>query len=412
MEGFNSMADKLKDIVIKEAEMDTNLDTLRFRTKTEFIERDNGSLPNNWIIGIDIGYSSVKVESHNIIASFPSYAKKVTDDFSFAMDVPDDAIFYKDHKTNEMWLIGRTAQNLIERGDTSDSLTALYGRERYNNPMFKAYSAVGLAVGMRTNKYGSPDGKKITIQTGLPECYMNIDDMLLIDSLAGSYDFEIRIGKAPWEKFNFTIDAADINIISQPKGSLFSVCFDNNGNGVADAESIMENSLIFDPGFGTLDIFPILGGTVKHGETFDDLGMRRVFEETSKRILSEYKQNIPVPAMQKYLETGFISCYDRRNPFKSEDLPFNHFLNECNVKICEEALERMVDVIPVYEYKHFIITGGTGDAWNACIRNKLKGFKSLQIIDGNRNDKTLSSVYSNVRGYFLFRKMLTAKANS
>ena len=60
------------------------------------------------------------------------------------------------------------------------------------------------------------------------------------------------------------------------------------------------------------------------------------------------------------------------------------------------------------DYKYLIITGGTGAAWYDKIKDYLKGMHTLQIIPGNVNDNT-SMIYSNVRGYYLFRYVADRK---
>lgn len=377
------------------------MNTKSFRTKTEFIERNNGNIPNVWEIALDIGYSSVKLFSPNIVASFPSYARRINEDFEFAGTNPDNAILYKNLATNEMWLVGEVAQNTITTGDTSDSEASLYGRERYTNEMFKVISEVGLGVAMQSNAYGEPGNSKIVIQTGLPERYMN-DEEDLIESLAVSHNFSLKIGNNDWIDYHFTVNSSDVYVISQPKGSLFSVCMKSDGTFHPDAGKYLKSSvLVFDPGFGTLDLFPIINGTVKSGETFSDLGMKRVLQETSKSIRSEYGVDIPVPSMQKYLETGLVK-YMNKKTFESKEYAFSNLLEKANEKVCEEAINRMSSAMNLIDFDYMIITGGTGAAWLYKIQDKFKKFSTLTILNSNQNDN-LPFIYSNVRGYYLYR---------
>ncbi len=375
--------------------------TKKFRTKTNFIERDNGIVDGVWENAIDIGYSAVKLMSPNVVASFPSYARRVKDDFQFAGSAPQSAILYRDLNTDEMWVVGEVAQNLISSNDTSDSEASLYGRDRYFNDMFNVISNVGLGVGMRGNMYGEPKNCRHVVQTGLPERYMG-DEGLLRESLSGPHAFALKVGDRDWETFSFDLDARDIYVISQPRGTLFSVIIDNAGEFIPEAKSIMDSSvLILDPGFGTCDIFSIREGTVDHGETFSDLGMKRVLQETSKLIRENYGVDIPVPAMQKNLETGMVRKFDKR-ALTTKDYPFDNLLNTACDKVCEEALLRMASSFNLSEFDHIIITGGTGAAWYRRLEERLKGMSDLNIIKGNQND-TLDFIYSNVRGYYFYR---------
>ena len=72
------------------------MDTSKFKTKTEFIERKNPSVSNVWEIALDIGYSAVKLFGPNIVARFPSYAKRVENDFKMLTASPDSCILFQD----------------------------------------------------------------------------------------------------------------------------------------------------------------------------------------------------------------------------------------------------------------------------------------------------------------------------
>ncbi len=375
--------------------------TKKFRTKTNYIPRDNGLFEGIWEIAIDIGYSSVKLMSPNIVASFPSYARRVEPDFQFMGSAPDSTILYRNLNTDETWIVGEIAQDLIDDNDTSDSEMSLYSRDRYYNEMFRVVSEVGLGIGMRPNRFGEPKDSKIVVQTGLPERYMS-DQEDIRESLAGSHSFALKIGNNNWETFSFDLDINDVHVLSQPRGTLFSVIMDNNGDFTDDYEDFIQSSvLILDPGFGTFDIFAMRIGSVAKGETFADLGMRRVLSETSKLIMEKYGVEVPVPSMQKHLETGMVSKTDRRN-FTSVDYPFDELLNQASEKVCREALERMNTSFNPANFKYLIVTGGTGAAWYKQIEDTLKGYANLSVVKGNRND-TLDFIYSNVRGYYYYR---------
>lgn len=385
-------------------------ETSNFRTKTDFRRRNNGHIDGIWEVALDIGYSAVKLFSPNMVARFPSYAKRVDPNFSFAGETPDKSILYKDLSTGEMWLVGEVAQNIMTSGDTSDSEASLYGRERYSSAMFHVLAEVGLGLAMQTveltDKNGmpvtlSPGKDKIVVQTGLPEKYMD-DEEDLKEALAGRHDFAIKIGDGAWDEYSFNLELKNVFVISQPKGSLFSVCISKNGQFHQDASKYLSSSVIvFDAGFGTLDIFPINSGVVGSGETFSDLGMKRILQETSKGIKDTYKVDIPVPAMQKYLSTGTVRYMDKKN-FTSKEYGFGDILAEASEKICEEAITRTAGVLNLLDYNYLIVTGGTGAAWYNQITEKFKNFDTLQIIKGSQNDD-LPFVYANVRGYYFYR---------
>ena len=393
-------------------------ETSNFRTKTSFLTRNNGHIPGIWEIGIDYGYSAVKVFSPNSISRFPSYAMRVKSDFSFIAETAKNSILYKNLDTNEMWLVGEVAENIKKTGDTTDSESLLYGRDRWQNPMSKVLIETGLGLAMKRVELKAANGApyimepgddKIVIQTGLPEEYME-DAEDVKDAFSGMHSFALKIADGEWKTYTFNIDAADVFVMSQPKGTLFSVCINKNGQFHPDAAKYLSSSVIvFDAGFGTLDIFTINSGTVGEGETYRDLGMKRILQETSQGIKSAFKVDIPVPAMQKALATGKVRSVDKKN-FKASEHSFGDILAEANSRICDEAITRTASALNLIDYDYLIVTGGTGAAWYNQIVDKFKDFYTLKIIKGSQNDD-LPFVYANVRGYYFYRfnKLGTAK---
>ena len=57
-----------------------------------------------------------------------------------------------------------------------------------------------------------------------------------------------------------------------------------------------------------------------------------------------------------------------------------------------------------------LVTGGTGEAWLDKIRDYFSGLKTVRVMTGNENDH-LPMIYSNARGYYMYRYMLCGKAN-
>ena len=377
------------------------MDTKKFRTRTGFVERKNGHVDKVWEIALDIGYSAVKLFSPNIIASFPSYAKRVESDFQYISTAPEQSILYRDLDTDEMWLVGEVAQNMMSSGDTSDSEMSLYGRERYGNPMFSVLVRTGLGIGMIPNVFGAPaSDDKIVVQTGLPERYM-MDEADLKETIACTHNFALKIADNDWKIFHIDIQSDNVYVMSQPKGTLFSVCIDRNGKFHPDARKYLSSSLlVFDPGFGTLDLFPIKSGTVGKGETNQALGMKRVLQETVKLIKDNYDVEVQVAEMQKYLESGKVRYHNRKKNI-IKDYPIENLLYAANNAVCKEAMGWLTSVVNLADYDYLIITGGMGAAWNDHIREMFRE-TPITLIAGNQNDE-LPLIYSNVRGYYLYR---------
>ena len=145
----------------------------------------------------------------------------------------------------------------------------------------------------------------------------------------------------------------------------------------------------------------IKAGVVERGETFPDLGMYRILQETSEKIKEKYKVDIPVPFMQKQLETGTVRYSDMKKLI-SKDYDFEDILIKASNKVCREAIDRLIGLYNLMDYNYIVVTGGTGAAWYDQIKEKFKEFETLRIVEGNMNDN-LPFIYSNVRGYYLFR---------
>ena len=386
------------------------INTSNYKTKTISLERKNVMVEGSWGIALDIGCSAVKGISPNAVYSFPSYARKITND-SIAFGTPAQTdIQYKDSVTGEIWAVGAFAQDMIVTDDSNDSIAGLYGRNRYFSPMFKVIARVGLALGMMQNDYGNPAGKNLALQTGLPPAYLKSDTELIKEALSGEHNFEVKVGTRAWKQFSFTLPEENIRVMAQPMGTLLSIATDNNGRLVPDAKKYFASGmLIFDPGFGTLDVFNIRNRYIESYETFDNLGMKRVLQETADGIFDKYKVEITIPAMQKFLQEGNVTTFNRKE-HKTKKEPFGDILEESSKKVCEEALNQICTIYnDLIDHQYLVITGGTGAAWKDTIKEYFGGMETLTVIEGNQNDN-LPYIFSNVRGYYMYQYSKLKKA--
>lgn len=359
----------------------------------------------NWVVGLDIGYSGVKTFSANSCVCFPAYASRCTDSARINIGQAEDSrrIFYKDEE--EEWEVGALAQNSISVSDTSAGSMSIYGRSRYYSPMFKVLLRVGIAAGCRTNVYGNPLDKKIKVQTGLPPKYMKSDSEDLRSVLIGEHTFSVKFGNGVWEEFSFTLEENDINIIDQPEGTLFSIATDRNLQLVSNATKYFNSRLlIVDPGFGTLDLFPMIRGAVNRDncQTYTELGMKQILKDTSDEILELHNFEISVPSMQQFLEKEYVL---KREGRKITKVGFADILEKHSRDICEKAIERIMEIYnPPLEYDYLVLTAGTGAAWSSYFRGNsyFKDCETLEIISGNQGDPSLPYIFSNVRGYYIF----------
>lgn len=372
-----------------------------FKTKTFIQPRLNPSVSGWWTIALDIGYSSVKMFSPNMVASFPSYAKRV--EFGSADNIIGEpnktCISYRDEEGHEYY-VGEDAQKSIKYTDADNSTAALYIRDRYFSDEYKVIARVGMALGMGKNQYGSPEGKRIYLQTGLPPEYITTDAADIKEALKGRHIFKLKIGAGAWKEFDFTIEEKNMGVMPQPMGTLVSVGSDNNGEPLPEWNEYLKSSLIIDPGFGTLDTFSVSENRIETSKTWNNLGMHRVLQEVSKLIQEEYGQVIPVPAMQKVLEDGYFRTKFDRKTRRSEEVDVNPLLERATKSICDEVIKTIDGYYNSLQgIKNLIITGGTGEAWFNILSRAYEGGEA-KIIKGNINDD-IPMIFVNVRGYYM-----------
>ncbi len=381
------------------------MDTRPFMTRTIFEKRRNPVINiNNWIIGIDMGYSGVKIQCPNGDYAFPFYAKKLPKDY-ISLGKPEwSDILIRIPATGDVWAVGKKALSMISIEATNDSNATLYGRNRYYSEMFGICQMAGLGLALLKNDFGDPTGKNIYIQTGLPPKYIADDAELLREAFAVKYKFDLKIGSGEWMNFDFSIEPSAIGITQQPMGSLVSVAINKDGKPTSDAEKLYKsNVLVFDPGFRTGDCCLFKKGDIdpEDCQTFDNLSMISVLQGTCDEIYTKFGFTIPVPAIQTYLETGYIKKFDKKN-LRSDKYDFSSILEAKSAEVCNEAIVKLTEVYNYFQEIDFLIlTGGTGAAWHDIFKERLKDLHTLTIIPGNRNEE-LSRIFSNVRGYYMY----------
>lgn len=390
------------------------MDTASFKTKSEIIERKlprvngNNQYKGKTILALDGGYSGVKGASSERVFIFPSYAKKAPEDLEIIGKVRQDTILFRNNKTQEVWLVGQSAETMMDQVDLDSTTDAsLYTRYRYDSDVFKVIMSTGLALGL----WGTPEDNEIVLQTGLPSRYKKGDEEPLKDVLAGDYDIAIRIGTGSWKDFKFTLDRKNIYVMEQPQGTLNSIIYSNGELTDLGKDILLSNSIIFDVGFGTEDIFSVRGG-IKNGtgKTYSDTAMRAVFDTVIQKIKETYPESdLKVFELQNYLVDGVASYFDPR-AFQMKYINFSDILEETNRNLCEKSILRLMqDFQNLKNYKYLIITGGTGESRYEQIKEKLSVIPTLTVLPGNMNTPDLSFSYSNVIGYYMVRLALTAR---
>lgn len=378
------------------------IQTVNFKTKTNIIARKNPCKSDKYFpLGIDYGYSGVKLFSPNKVACFPNFAIKAAEGTVQLTESSRTDIQYRDE--TGLWYVGELAQQMTEKDDTNYTNAII--RKRFNLPMFKVIANVGLGLGMSANEFGSSDGKTLVLQTGLPPAYIKSDAKELRAALAGKHKFELKIGTSKWIKFEFELPAENIYIMEQPLGSLVSFTVDAKGHRIPDYQKYMSSRiLISDGGYGTDDYFDIKNGRVINDRDYtrSDLGMKRVFEETSKEFYRRHSEEMPVHTLQNFLAKGEYPIFkiDENGKPSQEMVSFANILEEKNKEVCMMSINYMTDTFNyLKEHQYLLVTGGTGAARLQHIKDHFAGMSTLKVISANANDN-LPHIYSNVRGYY------------
>lgn len=381
--------------------------TANFKTKSLITERKmpkilgNNQYRGKTIVALDGGYSAVKGVSGNKTFIYPSYAKKVSN-LQFVGELKDNDILLRDNLTGTEWAIGSLAERLMDRKDLEQTTDAsLFTRYRYRSEIYKAIMSAGLAIGLLE----TVGGNDIYLATGLPSTYKDADGEELKDALSGEYNLSIKIGNEPYRTFRFNLDKEHISVMEQPQGTLLASAYDKNGEMLPNGRQIISsNSLIYDIGFGTEDIFAIRGGINNGHQTYSDTGMKSVFEATIKEIMENHTQaNYKIFEFQKFLEKGIATYFDRATT-SSKEVPFEEILLRKNSDLCKKSISRLLEEYDnLMDYEYLIVTGGTGESRFEQIKSMLSGLSHLTVLKGNQNDETLPFVFSNVRGYYMFQ---------
>lgn len=380
----------------------TTFQTQAFKTRTIFNKTPASGKENEWVIGLDVGYSAVKGMSANAVFCFPSYVAKAQPDASMKAAESTD-IRYRD--STGTYVVGDLASYRIADANIMDSESDMTGRNWYLSQRFRISMAVGLAMGMDVNSFGSPVNKKLIVQTGLPPKVRKADTADLKEAMAGEYDFEMKLGRNDWKRYQFTIEEKNIYVTDQPLGALVSASCDRKGRSVPAAKNYFSsNVLVFDPGFVTLDLYTVVRGEITGSETFENLGMHEIFKRTCDDIAEIYGKHMEVAALLPNLETGTIKIKDKKDKMKQSIVDFKDLLQKNCLGVCEDALEKLKLITNYFEKTDYIIAaGGTYEAWKGYFNSVFENMEGLKIVPANINEPELSNIFSNVRGYYYYR---------
>ena len=371
------------------------MDLKAFNTPQEIIE---GKYPvkNFWIIAVDIGFSSVKGLAPNKRFCFPSYVKKMN---SSLMSIDEEDIYYRDK--DGTYLIGTKAQDLVRADDTNDTDSS-FDRNRYFTKEFVILARTAVAIGLMNNEERPNQGQlRPFVQTGLPAAYLKADAPKIKAAFSQPGTYEIKIGSGKWLQFENTLKSSDINVTSQPAGTLNSILFDDNGEPRKQARQIMEkNIIIADIGFGTFDPYGVVNREKVLEESINNLGMKRVLEVASEYIYKEFNMDIKIPQMRKCMKDGYFKIVDIQQ-MTSKKIPLDNYIERACKEVATQAATKLYEMAGYFQdYDILVVTGGTGAAWFDYFKEALAGMEDLEIIPGNDGNE-LPIYYANARGYYM-----------
>lgn len=373
-----------------------------FRTRSEIVSCKNLNPSNVAVCALDIGYSAVKGFSPTVRSCIPAFVREQPATVIGTPRATD--IYYRD-KTG-VYAVGSLAMESLSAKDTNDASNTMFSRNRYFSPSFLILARVGLAV-----EIGADEKRPIFLQTGLPPAYRKADTPLLKEALCGKHEFAVKIGTGDWVDYSFVLDDAFIDVMDQPIGSVFSASKRSDGTTVLcdDGRTYIDhNVLVLDGGFGTLDVFSVSNRAINSANTFNDLGMRAVFERTTEKIFELYGKEVYPHTLQQYLDNGKLAVFDRKTRSTHQE-DISEILREANRYVFEKAMTKIESAYDdLTDYDYLLVTGGTGSAWFDMLRERYKGMQTLSVVAANQNEK-ISAVYSNVRGYFIYRALFVSQ---
>lgn len=376
------------------------MNTKSFATRSQWVTNHNfPTVPGVHILGLDMGYSAPKIVYENGQIVFPNFCKKLEGEL--IGELPKGAIVYE-NPAGDRYYVGKMALNTLSE-DSVVAEDSLFGRNHYLHSDFRVVfdTALGLALWNIDT-----DGTDLFLQTGLPPAYMTKDEPYIRAAMTGTHEFSLIV-EGQKKNFSVSITNEQIDVMSQPMGTVNSLLFGDNGKYSAIAGDVMRNNLlIFDAGFKTLDTFFIHANQLESQGTNPNLGMYRILSEARAKIRDDFGIEVSIPMMQTVLRTGKVTVNDAFT-LTSREYPVDKYIENATIMVADEALDSIKDYI--FEIKYLVMTGGTSEAWFERFNSRLEK-APVTILRGNATTN-LAAFYANARGYYMNRyKKLGGKA--
>lgn len=365
-------------------------------------------------IGLDIGYSTIKIRSiygQHIVPSFLIRAPRLANSRvseNLGGDKTDD-IIYTDDRGNT-WYIGEKARRHLSSGRISQDDATLYGRNRTKSPEFLVLLRVGVFFGL-INQHYVLDRRPIRVTTGLPAQFLDdeVDVRQQFATNNGHHHFTIQVGNNQPMDVAFDVSDDAITVKSQPIGTIFSLVTDTSGNLTEHSDLLDSHLLVCDAGFYTVDTHEANEGDTIDSTTWDDCGMHAVYRQTIQNIYAETEQrvNLNVYQLDNYIKNACIVPYlaPSKDPSITsmirKEHDFSHALGEYLSAAAKTLAQRLNTRYHMQDISRVVVTGGTGNLIYPYLRDVL----AVDVILASRSDSkhdydNFDPVCANVVGFF------------
>lgn len=367
-------------------------------------------------IGLDIGYSSTKIRGiygQHIFPSFliraPRLANPLSAQTLFGEREAD--LKYKD-EYGTVWYVGEKARRNLIPGRVNQDDTILYGRNRIKSEEYRVLLRLGIFFGLLKPDF-TLDKRPLRLTTGLPANFLQ-DEVELRKHLranGGFHRFSVQIGGRDWMDVQFQISDAEVAVLPQPLGTIFSVATDYHGD-VTDSELIMKHHLLIcDAGFHTVDTYETNGGDTLDTMTWEDCGMQEVYALTVNDIWEHSHKTISVTIHQldSYMKNGTISyIVPSQDPsdrtINTQHYDFTAHLAKNLRSIAERLTLNLSAHYHLQEINRIIVTGGTGKLFFPYLRENLGGNVELaERTHGKHDYENFDPVFANVVGFLNYQ---------
>lgn len=299
------------------------------------------------VIGIDTGYSAVKIYSEAGGAARTLIFPSVTGDAQFADDFlssPDENDFIAElsFEPGVIRNVGDTAVKLNRGGETTTD------REEFTRTYNPALTLAGLARFIHEKKFPVPE----TIVVGLPINFYTSYRDALSKGLAGEHSVTLyRRDKSIRARVEFTIDK--VLVLPQGYGSYLSWALDATGNKIADR---LKPTAVIDGGEKTIDIACAEGRYIDEYSKSIPSSLDAVYHVMQRELDSRFDDFLSRSEIEAIIRSG--QPYTASN---GTQVDLNSMRQEILLRQVSEIINRIQETIRPMRPSQILVTGGSGE---------------------------------------------------